>query len=203
MDSTIDPLKSKFILNLPDICDNYDIKTSVYSDFGLGLCKGINFNNKPLKYLFLTITFYEPLSIQEQLISISHNKIKICEQLIKYPTKIYIFHPKFFLKDFDRFYGDEQKVSYDNGNCMMEFINLNGMYHLALLVFRVDLTKFPIFKITNIKETFDAEKCVACMDKMSIIRFNPCNHICMCFTCYNSLYQQKCPVCNCYIEQTD
>lgn len=37
--------------------------------------------------------------------------------------------------------------------------------------------------------------CSICLDNPVILLLEPCNHICMCETCYNSLVSKECPIC--------
>lgn len=44
--------------------------------------------------------------------------------------------------------------------------------------------------------------CSICLDNPVILLLEPCNHICMCETCYNSLVSKECPICRTKISTT-
>lgn len=202
----LDPMK--LLYNLEGIDQDYTIEPMLYTNFGLGMNKGLLLDNKQLKYLFLNIQFNEPIFVplnKKITLTCTNNKksniIKLYTDYIKYPYNIIKFYPKFFIDNYNRFYGDNNQANYDNGNYFLKFINIDGLFCLINIIFRIDLTNKKIFKINNTIKPFDADKCIACMDRMCIVQIKPCNHLCLCYECYTKLDKQKCPLCNVYIKQ--
>lgn len=203
----LDPLKVHY--KLEGVDKDYALDTILYTDFGLGMHKGLALDNKLLKYLFIVVQFVEPVFVpSNSKITLKYSDGKydsleneMCSENLKYPGKVVKFYPRFFIDNYDRFYGDNYQANYDNGNIMLKYVNLDGLYHLAFMVFRIDLTLNKQFKIEKTKEAFEATNCVACLERMCIVRLKPCDHMCLCYECYSKLCQQKCPVCNTYIQQ--
>lgn len=201
----LDPLDVNY--KLEGIKGDYNIQPYLYTNYGFGLVKGINFEDDKLKYLFLTVNFTEPILVFDQKVNVLFNyrnkNMIMCTHNLKYPKKICKQDTNFFMKDCDRFYGDKTQASYDNGEILMKFINLDGLYRLVMIVFRINIEKTKIFAIEKVRKSFDSDKCVACLEKMSIIKIKPCNHICLCHECYYRLQKQKCPLCNGPIIQVE
>lgn len=203
----MDPLKCDFNISNIDN-NNYLLKKKLYTNYGFGMFKGISFNKNDLKYLFVSVFLQEPILLKDKKISLKIDDTCLYSFEIKYPKKIFKFHDRFFLNNPNRYYTNEvlsknlpNQISYDNGNIFINLINIRNIYHISNIVFRIDISKFELFNIKKFSDKFyDVEKCVACLDKMAIIKIKPCNHICLCYECYPKLEIPKCPLCNTYIS---
>lgn len=71
-----------------------------------------------------------------------------------------------------------------------------------LMVQPVQVNQPTIFKptIVPLKKAYICDKCSLCEENDSELIFRPCGHICVCKSCYDCMADNKCPVCNGYIE---
>jgi len=61
-------------------------------------------------------------------------------------------------------------------------------------------TNHACIPISSLKE--NKILCAICYDSNINLLLEPCNHICICKLCYNSLYTQQCPICKTKISTT-
>lgn len=70
--------------------------------------------------------------------------------------------------------------------------------------YNTDCVSIPIsaFKEEKEKEKEPKMLCSVCYDGAITLLLEPCNHICICELCYNSLIEKKCPICKSAISGT-
>jgi len=66
--------------------------------------------------------------------------------------------------------------------------------------YNTDCVSIPISAFNEEKEPIML--CSVCYDGAITLLLEPCNHICICELCYNSLIEKKCPICKSGISGT-
>jgi hypothetical protein len=61
--------------------------------------------------------------------------------------------------------------------------------------YNTDCVSIPICVFKEEKEKEPKMLCSVCYDSAITLLLEPCNHICICELCYNSLIEKKCPIC--------
>jgi len=68
--------------------------------------------------------------------------------------------------------------------------------------YNTDCVSIPISAFKEEKEKESKMLCSICYDGTITLLLEPCNHICICELCYNSLIEKKCPICKIAISGT-
>jgi hypothetical protein len=68
--------------------------------------------------------------------------------------------------------------------------------------YNTDCVSIPISAFKQEKEKEPKMMCSVCYDGAITLLLEPCNHICICELCYNSLIEKKCPICKSAISGT-
>jgi hypothetical protein len=66
--------------------------------------------------------------------------------------------------------------------------------------YNTDCVSIPISAFKEEKEKEPKMLCSVCYDGAITLLLEPCNHICICELCYNSLIEKKCPICKSWIS---
>jgi len=68
--------------------------------------------------------------------------------------------------------------------------------------YNMNCVSIPISAFKEEKEKEPKMMCSVCYDGSISLLLEPCNHICICELCYNSLIEKKCPICKTGISMT-
>lgn len=68
--------------------------------------------------------------------------------------------------------------------------------------YNTDCVSIPISAFKQEKDKEPKMMCSVCYDGAITLLLEPCNHICICELCYNSLIEKKCPICKSAISGT-